>query len=100
LEACLDPPREVDQVVVGDGPEGLAASPTGGYAVLLLTNGSGGTVPNNAFFRHEHAVAVLLKTDGRTVRKLGETGVAPWPKASPSAPTVSPSMLPMVVNRS
>jgi DNA-binding beta-propeller fold protein YncE len=75
IDMSLDPPREVDQVVVGDGPEGLAVSPTGGYAVSLLTNGSGGSVPNNAFFRHDHAVAVLLKTDGKKVRKLGETKV-------------------------
>ena len=75
IDMTLDPPREVDQVVVGDGPEGLAVSPTGGYAVSLMTNGSGGSVPNNAFFRHNHAVAVLLKTDGKTVRKLGETEV-------------------------
>ena len=75
IDMTLDPPREVDQVVVGDGPEGLAVSPTGGYAVSLLTNGSGGSVPNNAFFRHDHAVAVLLKTDGKTVRKLGEIEV-------------------------
>jgi len=75
IDMTLDPPREVDQVVVGDGPEGLAVSPTGAYAVTLLTNGSGGSVPNNAFFRHDHAVAVLLKTDGKKVRKLGETEV-------------------------
>jgi DNA-binding beta-propeller fold protein YncE len=75
IDMTLDPPREVDQVVVGDGPEGLAVSPTGGYAVSLLTNGSGGSVPNNAFFRHDHAVAVLLKTEGKKVRKLGETEV-------------------------
>jgi DNA-binding beta-propeller fold protein YncE len=75
IDMTLDPPREVDQVVVGDAPEGLAVSPTGGYAVSLLTNGSGGSVPNNAFFRHDHAVAVLLKADGKTVRKLGETEV-------------------------
>jgi DNA-binding beta-propeller fold protein YncE len=75
IDMTLDPPREVDQVVVGDGPEGLAVSPTGGYAVTLLTNGSGGSVPNNAFFRHDHAVAVLLKTDGKKVQKVGETEV-------------------------
>lgn len=75
IDMTLDPPREVDQVVVGDGPEGLAVSPTGAYAVTLLTNGSGGSVPNNAFFRHDHAVAVLLKIEGKKVRKLGETEV-------------------------
>jgi DNA-binding beta-propeller fold protein YncE len=75
IDMTLDPPREVDQVVVGDAPEGLAVSPTGGYAVSLPTNGSGGSVPDNAFFRHDHAVAVLLKIDGKKVRKVGETEV-------------------------
>src|SRR5262249_1867000 len=64
IDMTLDPPREVDQGVVGAGPEGLAVSPTGGYAVSLLTNGSGGSVPNNPFFRHDHAVAVLRRQDG------------------------------------
>ncbi|WP_439923640.1 YncE family protein [Nitrobacter sp. JJSN] len=80
IDMTLDPPREVDQVVVGDGPEGLAVSPTGAYAVTLLTNGSGGSVPNNAFFRHDHAVAVLLKIEGKKVRKLGEIEVGALPR--------------------
>jgi DNA-binding beta-propeller fold protein YncE len=75
IDMTLDPPREVDQVVIGDGPEGLAVSPTSGYAVSLPTNGSGGSVPDNAFFRHDHAIAVLLKIDGKKVRKVGETEV-------------------------
>ena len=32
-------------------------------------------MPKNAFFRHDHAVAVLLNIDGKNVRKLGETEV-------------------------
>jgi DNA-binding beta-propeller fold protein YncE len=75
VDLTLDPPRVVDQVAVGDAPEGLAVSPTSGYAVSLLTNGSGGSVPDKAFFRHDHAVAALLKTDGKKVRKVGETEV-------------------------
>ena len=75
IDMTLDPPRVVDQVVVGDAPEGLAVSPSGGYAVSLLHNGSGGTAPNNAFYRHDHGVAVLLKTDGKTVRRVGQTEV-------------------------
>jgi DNA-binding beta-propeller fold protein YncE len=75
INMTLDPPREVDQIVVGDGPEGLAVSPTGRYAVSLATNGSGNSVPNNAFFHHDHSVAVLLRTDGKTVRKVGESEV-------------------------
>jgi DNA-binding beta-propeller fold protein YncE len=75
INMTLDPPREVDQIVVGDGPEGLAVSPTGRYAVSLATNGSGNSVPNNAFFHHDHSVAVLLRTDGKSVRKVGESEV-------------------------
>jgi DNA-binding beta-propeller fold protein YncE len=75
IDLTLSPPREIDQVVVGDGPEGLAVSPAGGYAVSLLTNGSGSSVPDNSFFRHDHAVAVLLKIDGKTVRRVGQTEV-------------------------
>ena len=72
LEAS--PPRVIDQVVVGDGPEGLAMSPAGGYAASLILNGTGGT-PKTAFYRHEHSYVSLLKIDGNTVRKVGQTDV-------------------------
>jgi len=72
LEAS--PPRVIDQVVVGDGPEGLAMSPAGGYAASLILNGTGGT-PKTAFFRHEHSYVALLKIDGKTVRKVAEAKV-------------------------
>ena len=72
LEAS--PPRVIDQVVVGDGPEGLAMSPAGGYAASLILNGTGGT-PKTAFYRHEHSYVALLKIDGKTVRKVGQADV-------------------------
>jgi len=75
IDMTLDPPRVVDQVAVGDAPEGLAVSATGGYAVSLLTNGSGGSAPNKAFFRHDRAIAALLRSDGKKVSKVGETDV-------------------------
>jgi len=75
IDLTLDPPREVDQIAVGDGPEGMAVSPTGEYAISLLTNGSGGSVHDKAFFRQDHAIAALLKSDGKTVRKVGQTEV-------------------------
>jgi 6-phosphogluconolactonase (cycloisomerase 2 family) len=74
IDLTANPPRVIDQVVVGDGPEGLAVSPVGGYAASLLLNGSGGT-PKTAFYRHEHSLVALLKIDGKTVRKLSETPV-------------------------
>jgi DNA-binding beta-propeller fold protein YncE len=75
IDMELNPPRVVDQVAVGDSPEGLVISPTGGYAVSVMTNGSGNTAPKGAFYSHEHAVAVLLKIEGKKVRKMGETEV-------------------------
>ncbi len=72
LEA--NPPRVVDQVVVGDGPEGLAVSPVGGYAAVIILNGTG-NVPKNAFFHSDHAYVSLLKIDGKTVRKVAQVEV-------------------------
>ena len=72
LEAT--PPRVIDQVVVGDGPEGLAVSPTGGYAATLILNGTGGA-PKTAFYRHEKSYVALLKIEGRSVRKVAQADV-------------------------
>jgi DNA-binding beta-propeller fold protein YncE len=72
LEAS--PPRVVDQIVVGDGPEGLAMSPAGGYAASLILNGTGGT-PKTAFYRHEKSYVALLKIDGKSVRKVAQADV-------------------------
>ena len=67
------PPRVIDQVVVGDGPEGLAVSPAGGYAASLLLNGSGS--PKSDFFHHEKSVVALLRIDGKKVQKISETEI-------------------------
>src|SRR6185295_2448618 len=50
LEAT--PPRVIDQVVVGDGPEGFAISPTGRIAVAILLRGSNAS--KSAFFYHRN----------------------------------------------
>ena len=68
LEA--NPPRVIDQVAVGDGPEGLAVSPVGGYAASLLLNGTGAS--KTAFYHHDHSLVALLKIDGKKVHKVGE----------------------------
>ena len=68
------PPRVIDQVVVGDGPEGLAMSPAGGYAASVILNGTGGT-PKNAFYRHEHSYVSLLKIEGKRVHNVGRLAV-------------------------
>jgi DNA-binding beta-propeller fold protein YncE len=74
IDMEANPPRVIDQVVVGDGPEGLAMSPAGGYAASLILNGTGGT-PKTAFYRHDKSYVALLKIDGKSVRKVGQTDV-------------------------
>jgi DNA-binding beta-propeller fold protein YncE len=67
------PPRVIDQVVVGDGPEGLAISPAGGYAASLLLNGTGS--PKGDFFHHEHSLVALLRIEGKKVHKVAEAEI-------------------------
>ena len=74
IDMEASPPRVTDQVVVGDGPEGLAMSPAGGYAASLILNGTGGT-PKTAFYRHDKSYVALLKIDGKSIRKVGQTDV-------------------------
>ncbi len=81
IDMGMDPPRVVDQVVIGDGPEGLAVSPVGGYAASIILNGAG-NVPKTAFFHHEHGYVSLLKIDGKKVRKVSETEVGGLPEGA------------------
>ncbi len=68
------PPRVIDYVVVGDGPEGLGMSPSGTVAVSVILNGAG-NVPKTAFFHHDRSYLSILKIDGKKVRKMGEAEV-------------------------
>jgi DNA-binding beta-propeller fold protein YncE len=79
LEA--DPPRVIDKVVVGDGPEGLAISPTGEIAVAVLLNGSA-AVPKDAWFANPTGKVVVLALDGKEVSKVGEVDVGGLPEGA------------------
>ena len=76
LEAT--PPRVVDKVVVGDGPEGLAVSPTGRMAVVALLRGS--NAAKSAFFYNRNGSVVALKIDGKKVTKSNEVIVRGLPE--------------------
>ena len=73
IDLTLNPPRVVDQIAVGDGPEGLAVSPAGGYAATLMLNGTG--APKSAFYHHEHSVIALLRIEGKKVQKIDDARV-------------------------
>jgi DNA-binding beta-propeller fold protein YncE len=76
LEA--NPPRVIDRVVVGDGPEGLAMSPKGDLAVAAILNGNNN---KKAFFHQKNGSLSVLKIDGKKVTKVQDIGVGGLPEA-------------------
>jgi DNA-binding beta-propeller fold protein YncE len=81
LEA--NPPRIIDRVVVGDGPEGLAMSPKGDLAVSVILRGSN---MKNAFFYQKNGSVSVLKIDGKKVTKTGDIEVGGLPEAAQFTP--------------
>jgi len=79
-----NPPYVMDKVVIGDQPEGLAISPTGKIAVVLVINGS--KVAKNAWYYHRNGKVVVLKIDGKKVTKISEVEV----RADPEGVVFSP----------
>ncbi|MGA7803742.1 YncE family protein [Bradyrhizobium sp.] len=76
LEAS--PPRIIDRVVVGDGPEGLAISPKGDLAVAAILRGSN---MKNAYFYQKNGSLSILKIDGKKVTKTQDIEVGGLPEA-------------------
>lgn len=74
------PPRVIDKVVVGDGPEGLAVSPTGKFAVAVLLRGSNSA--KNAYFYNRNGSVVGLRIDGRKVTRTNEVEVRGLPEGA------------------
>lgn len=78
IDAQATPPRVVDHVAVGDGPEGFAVSPDGRYALAVLLKGT--AAPHSAWsYGKAGAVALLGIADGR-VRPLGEAPAGNLPE--------------------
>jgi len=67
------PPRIIDRLVVGDGPEGLAISPKGDVAVAVLIRGSAAS--KNAFFYNKSGAIAVLKIEGKKVTTVKEIDV-------------------------
>jgi DNA-binding beta-propeller fold protein YncE len=81
LEAT--PPRIIDRVVVGDGPEGLAVSPKGDLAVAVILRGSN---MKKAFFYEKNGSLSVLKIDGKKVTKTQDIEVGGLPEAAVFTP--------------
>jgi DNA-binding beta-propeller fold protein YncE len=81
LEA--NPPRAIDRVVVGDGPEGLAISPKGDLAVAAILRGSNN---KKAFYYQKNGSISVLKIDGKKVTKTQDIEVGGLPEAAMFTP--------------
>jgi DNA-binding beta-propeller fold protein YncE len=81
LEA--NPPRIIDRVVVGDGPEGLAISPKGDVAVSVILRGSN---MKNAYFYEKNGSISVLNIDGKKVVKTQDIEVGGLPEAAVFTP--------------
>jgi DNA-binding beta-propeller fold protein YncE len=80
IDLELKPPRVIDKVVIGDGPEGLAISPTGKLAVALLLRGS--NAAKNAFFYNRNGSVVAMRIDGKSVTRTNEVMVRGLPEGA------------------
>jgi DNA-binding beta-propeller fold protein YncE len=71
LEAS--PPVLLNQIQVGDAPEGLAVSPDGKFAAVGLLNGN--VVNQSLPYYHPTGIVVGLAIDGKTVTKTNQVDV-------------------------
>jgi DNA-binding beta-propeller fold protein YncE len=83
IDLQANPPRIIDRVVVGDGPEGLAMSPKGDLAVAVILRGSN---MKNAFFYQKNGSISVLKIDGNKVTKTQDIEVGGLPEAAQFTP--------------
>jgi DNA-binding beta-propeller fold protein YncE len=79
VDLKAQPPRIIDRVVVGDGPEGLAISPKGDLAVAAILRGSNAS--KKAYFYNRNGAIDVLKIDGKRVTKVREIEVGGLPEA-------------------
>jgi DNA-binding beta-propeller fold protein YncE len=80
IDLEMSPPRVIDKVVVGDGPEGIAVSPTGQLAVALLLRGN--NAAKSAFFYNKNGSVVAMRIDGKKVTKTNEVEVGGLPEGA------------------
>jgi DNA-binding beta-propeller fold protein YncE len=77
------PPRVIDRVVVGDGPEGIAVSPKGDVAVAAILAGSNNKA---AYFHRPNGYINVLRIDGKKVTNINELNVGGLPEAAVFTP--------------
>ena len=76
LEAV--PPRVVDHVVVGEGPEGIFVSPDGQYFAAMIHRGSNHA--NTEWYFHETGVLVAFRVVDKRLVRIAEVEMGRFPE--------------------
>ena len=84
IDAKANPPRVVDHVTVGDGPEGFAISPNGKYVIAVLLKGS---AAKHAAWSYSKTGSVrLLEVGTKSLRVLNEVPAGGLPEGVAFSP--------------
>lgn len=79
IDLTAEPPRVVEHVVVGDGPEGLAISPDGRWALVTILNGSAPHM-RDAWYGNPTGLVAVLAIDGTEVTLADTIEVGRFPE--------------------
>jgi DNA-binding beta-propeller fold protein YncE len=83
LEA--QPPRVVDTITVGISTEGVKVSPDSSVVVAVVQNGS--NKPADFPFRSSNSKLVILRVEGKTLKKVAEANIGGWAQGAAFADT-------------
>jgi DNA-binding beta-propeller fold protein YncE len=78
IDLSVNPPRMIDHIVVGDGPEGLAMSPKGNVAAAAILRGSN---MKKAFFHEKTGSLAIMTINGKKVTKTQDVDIGGLPEA-------------------
>lgn len=81
--SCV-PPRCIDRITVGDGPEGMAMSPDGRHAAVAIVQGS--NEPRDRWYHQSRGCVVLLAIEGEGVRLCDRLYVGALPEGLAFSP--------------
>jgi hypothetical protein len=76
IDLRASPPRVVDTITVGQTPEGIKVSPDGKHVAVVVMNGS--NKPKESPFFNDHGKLVLLRVEGRSLRRVAEAPIGHW----------------------
>lgn len=78
VDMRADPPRTVNTVTVGFGPEVIKVSPDGRWCAVVVLNGA--NRPASHPYHSAKGILVVFRRDGTQLTKVAETPINRWPQ--------------------